>query len=106
MSLTDLDSKVVDDQQLHDETPLDPDEEFGGTENRLMIEKRLLRKLDLRVSILVVIYILNYVRDTALDMKDAFTDDRLRSTATMCREWALPLQEYDILTSRVQSRTS
>lgn len=38
------------------------DAEFGGTEARRLLEKRLLRKLDLRMGILVFIYILNYVR--------------------------------------------
>lgn len=38
------------------------DEEFGGTEERKKLEKKLLRKLDARMSILIVIYILNYVR--------------------------------------------
>lgn len=37
------------------------DAEFGGTEARRVLEKRLLRKLDLRMGILVFIYILNYV---------------------------------------------
>ena len=37
------------------------DEEFGGTEARKELEKKLLRKLDARMSILIVIYILNYV---------------------------------------------
>lgn len=37
------------------------DEEFGGTEARKKLEKKLLRKLDARMSILIVIYILNYV---------------------------------------------
>jgi len=41
---------------------IDLDAEFGGTEARQKLEKRLLRKLDFRMSILVVIYILNYVR--------------------------------------------
>jgi hypothetical protein len=40
---------------------LDPDAEFGGAEARKKLEKRLLVKLDARMSILVVIYILNYV---------------------------------------------
>jgi len=39
----------------------DPDNEFGGKEARKTLERRLLLKLDLRMSILVVIYILNYV---------------------------------------------
>lgn len=37
------------------------DAEFGGTEERKRLEKKLLRKLDARMSIMVVIYILNYV---------------------------------------------
>jgi hypothetical protein len=39
----------------------DPDAEFGGTEARRVLEKKLLRRIDLRMSIMVVIYILNYV---------------------------------------------
>ena len=38
------------------------DSDFGGSEARRKLERRLLWKLDLRMSILVVIYILNYVR--------------------------------------------
>lgn len=37
------------------------DAEFGGTEERKRMEKKLLRRLDARMSIMVVIYILNYV---------------------------------------------
>ncbi|CAL1701087.1 unnamed protein product [Somion occarium] len=37
------------------------DEEFGGTEARRRLEKKLVRKLDARMSILIVIYILNYI---------------------------------------------
>lgn len=44
----------------------DPDAEFGGREERKALEKKLLRKLDLRMSILVVIYILNYVSSVNL----------------------------------------
>lgn len=40
----------------------DPDAEFGGTEARKILERKLLWKVDLRMSILVFIYILNYVR--------------------------------------------
>ena len=39
----------------------DADAEFGGTEARKRLEKKLLRKLDARMSILIVIYILNYI---------------------------------------------
>ena len=46
------------------ETGLDPDAEFGGAEARKELERRLLLKLDARMSILVVIYILNYVSCT------------------------------------------
>ena len=38
------------------------DSDFGGTEARKRLERKLLWKLDLRMSILVVIYVLNYVR--------------------------------------------
>ncbi|KAH9849971.1 MFS general substrate transporter [Lenzites betulinus] len=37
------------------------DEEFGGHEARQKLEKKLLRKLDARMGILIVIYILNYI---------------------------------------------
>ncbi|KAG8836969.1 hypothetical protein FRB91_009572 [Serendipita sp. 411] len=37
------------------------DAEFGGAEARARLERKLLRKLDARMSILVVIYILNYI---------------------------------------------
>jgi hypothetical protein len=40
---------------------LDLDAEFGGMEARQALEKRLLRKLDTRMSVLIAIYILNYV---------------------------------------------
>ena len=46
------------------ETALDPDAEFGGTEARKKLERRLLLKLDARMFILVVIYILNFVSRT------------------------------------------
>jgi hypothetical protein len=44
-----------------DSEVVDLDAEFGGPEARKKLERRLLWKLDLRMSILVVIYILNYV---------------------------------------------
>ena len=44
----------------------DPDAEFGGNEARKKLERRLLWKIDLRMSILVLIYILNYVRAWSL----------------------------------------
>ncbi|KAF9226488.1 MFS general substrate transporter [Gyrodon lividus] len=39
----------------------DPGAEFGGSEARKKLEHKLLWKLDLRMSILVMIYILNYI---------------------------------------------
>jgi hypothetical protein len=44
------------------QAPPDTEAEFGGREARLNLERKLLRKLDMRMSILVLIYILNYVR--------------------------------------------
>ncbi|KAI0307088.1 MFS general substrate transporter [Multifurca ochricompacta] len=53
----------VDEYVYAEEQPglLDVDAEFGGKEARLKLERKLLRKLDMRMSILVLIYILNYV---------------------------------------------
>jgi len=39
----------------------DYDTEFGGPEERKLLEKQLLRKVDARMSILFIIYTLNYV---------------------------------------------
>lgn len=56
-SLKDAEVKVAIDSSVEP----DADTEFGGREARQRLERKLLRKLDLRMSILVVIYILNYV---------------------------------------------
>lgn len=40
----------------------DSDAEFGGPEERARMEKRLLRKIDRRMIIMVAIYVLNAVR--------------------------------------------
>jgi len=66
MSSKDLEETKRDEHTLghhsrDSETALDPDAEFGGADARRKLEKRLLLKLDARMSILVVIYILNYV---------------------------------------------
>ena len=45
-----------------DVAAVDPDAQFGGREAREALERTLLRKLDMRMGILIVIYILNYVR--------------------------------------------
>lgn len=40
---------------------VDPDAKYGGHQARIVLEKKLLWKLDLRMSILIFIYILNYI---------------------------------------------
>jgi hypothetical protein len=50
------------DMDTAEQAPSDTEADFGGREARLNLERKLLRKLDLRMSILVLIYILNYVR--------------------------------------------
>lgn len=40
---------------------VDPNAQFGGLEARKKLEKKLLLKVDARMSILLLIYILNYV---------------------------------------------
>lgn len=61
----------------------DPDNEFGGKVARKMLERKLLWKLDLRMSIMVVIYILNYVNSRIGFPFERQTDDEDRSTETM-----------------------
>lgn len=56
-----LEGDVVKGGEREEYADKDPDAEFGGTEARKVLEKRLLWKIDLRMSIMVVIYILNYV---------------------------------------------
>jgi hypothetical protein len=56
------DLQPEDEEDRRDDDVDDLDAEFGGTEARKLLEKQLLWKLDLRMSILIVIYILNYVR--------------------------------------------
>ena len=52
----------------------DSEEAFGDREARRRLERKLLRKLDARMSILVVIYILNYV-------STAYTEHDCRNNA-------------------------
>lgn len=47
---------------IPDTNHVDPDAEFGGPEERRRLERKLLWKLDCRMSVMVLIYILNYVR--------------------------------------------
>ncbi|KAG9101248.1 hypothetical protein FS749_008921 [Ceratobasidium sp. UAMH 11750] len=62
--MSDVDSKPTQDHLEHGSIPVGkhlPDAEFGGTEARRKLEKKLLRKLDLRMGVLILIYILNYI---------------------------------------------
>ncbi|KIJ64094.1 hypothetical protein HYDPIDRAFT_40740 [Hydnomerulius pinastri MD-312] len=43
------------------DTEEDANADFGGPEGRKILERKLIAKLDLRMSILIVIYILNYI---------------------------------------------
>ena len=52
------DEGVLEHYNKDSEASLDPDTEFGGTEARKKLERRLLLKLDARMSILVVICLL------------------------------------------------
>ena len=45
----------------HDVESFDKDAEFGGPEARRKLERKLLLKVDARMSIMVLIYILNYL---------------------------------------------
>lgn len=55
-----------------------PDAEFGGQEMRAVLEKRLVRKIDTRMVILVVIYILNYVRKPSSQLHGRVNDATLQ----------------------------
>jgi hypothetical protein len=59
-SASPTDEKVSNSQ--HDVESFDKDAEFGGPEARRKLERKLLLKVDARMSIMVLIYILNYVR--------------------------------------------
>ncbi|KDN35365.1 hypothetical protein RSAG8_11639, partial [Rhizoctonia solani AG-8 WAC10335] len=61
MSDTDSKHAVEHREQSRGQANTHLDAEFGGTEARRVLEKRLLRKLDLRMSVLIFIYILNYI---------------------------------------------
>ncbi|EIW75723.1 sugar transporter [Coniophora puteana RWD-64-598 SS2] len=61
----------------------DPDAEFGGKEARKKLERRLLLKLDARMFILVIIYILNYIdrnNASAARLRGLQTDLHLNDT--------------------------
>lgn len=58
----------------------DSNAEFGGTEARKALERKLLLKLDLRMSIMVIIYILNYVRSLVFSACSVLISLRLTET--------------------------
>ncbi|KAH9999954.1 sugar transporter [Russula vinacea] len=60
-----------------EQDPQDAEAEFGGPEARLNLERKLVRKLDMRMSILVLIYILNYVdrNNAAAARLEGFEED-------------------------------
>lgn len=64
-------------QVEHANSKDDKDAEFGGPESRRLLEKKLLFKVDLRMSILIVIYILNYIdrNNAAAARLRGFEDD-------------------------------
>ena len=68
--------------------PLDVDAEFGGREARLLLERKLLRKLDVRMSILVLIFTFNNVRPFQYSFVGRLTSLIFvhRSTEIMLRE--------------------
>ncbi|KAF8639982.1 hypothetical protein AX17_001228 [Amanita inopinata Kibby_2008] len=53
--------EAIDQRSLAHPASEDPDAQFGGTEARKALERKLLLKIDLRMSIMVVVYILNYI---------------------------------------------
>lgn len=66
------DQKVVEGRSSAAHTEDHSNAEFGGTETRKALEKRLLLKLDLRMSIMAIIYILYYVRRLLLGRSAAY----------------------------------
>ncbi|KIY63519.1 sugar transporter [Cylindrobasidium torrendii FP15055 ss-10] len=63
--------------EIHEEVVVDRNARFGGLEARKKLEKRLLWKVDARMSILLVIYILNYIdrNNAAAARLKGFEDD-------------------------------
>ena len=72
--------------ELDNRDHADADSDFGGTDARKKLEKSLLRKLDLRMSILVIIYILNYVSVSITVKLFLFLSSLHRLIAIMHRE--------------------
>jgi hypothetical protein len=51
-----------------------PHAELGGIESRKPPERRLLRKIDLRMSMLTIIYILNFVSSSLNSVDNIFSE--------------------------------
>jgi len=77
-----------------------PDTVFGGSERRRQVEKKLLRKLDYRLTFLLLIYIMNYVSFPSFfsDIADNLTGN-LRWTGAIYRK-ACHLYFYTCLFTR------
>jgi hypothetical protein len=69
----------------------DPDSEFVSKEARKTLERKLLWKLDLRMSILIAIYILNYVNSHTGFPFELHADGEGRSIETMLGMRTTPL---------------
>ncbi|KAF8741122.1 hypothetical protein AX14_005723 [Amanita brunnescens Koide BX004] len=81
MSASTEDKEAVGEKSSVGHIEEDSDAEFGGPEARKALEKRLLLKLDLRMSILVIIYILNFIdrnNTSAARLRGLETDLHLR----------------------------
>jgi hypothetical protein len=60
--LTYSSGQLMDGMTSNDHPDMDSNAEFGGTEARARLESSLLKKVDARMSILILIYILNCAR--------------------------------------------
>ena len=90
----DVDRKFDDKPITTTHDPNDRDAEFGGTEARKALEKKLLRKVDLRMSILIFIYILNYV-------SDSLVISRSRSSVVWCEPSAYFLSHTPLRSTEI-----
>ena len=75
-------------EQYYTDTDHPEDDAFGGPERRRQIEKKLLRKLDLRVGFLVLVHVMNYVASFGFFILLLGNLPGSRWTGTMWRECA------------------
>ena len=59
LTLEKVDPRVTSSSPVGDDE--DPNAQFGGLEARKALEKKLLRKVDIRMMILIVVYMMNYL---------------------------------------------